>query len=95
MPATSPLARPLAGHPTIERLQRLAAELGVVLPVSVFERAGEAFFNSLVMIDADGKALGVYRKAHIPDAIGYQEKFYFTPGDTGFKVWHTRHGYPA
>jgi N-carbamoylputrescine amidase len=86
------LARPLAGHPTIERFQRLAAELGVVLPVSVFERAGQAFFNSLVMIDADGKALGVYRKSHIPDAIGYQEKFYFTPGDTGFKVWQTRYG---
>jgi N-carbamoylputrescine amidase len=86
------LARPVAGHPIVARLQRLAAELGVVLPVSVFERAGQAFFNSLVMIDADGEALGVYRKSHIPDAIGYQEKFYFTPGDTGFKVWRTRYG---
>ena len=86
------LARPIEGHPTVERFRRLAAELGVVLPVSVFERAGQAFFNSLVMIDADGSALGVYRKTHIPDAIGYQEKFYFSPGDTGFRVWHTRFG---
>jgi len=86
------LARSTEGHPTIERFQRLAAELGVVLPVSVFERAGQAFFNALVMIDADGAALGVYRKTHIPEAVGYQEKFYFSPGDTGFKVWHTRFG---
>jgi len=86
------LARPIEGHPTVERFQRLAAELGVVLPVSVFERAGQAFFNALVMIDADGATLGVYRKTHIPDAVGYQEKFYFAPGDTGFKVWRTRVG---
>ena len=86
------LARPIEGHPTVERFQRLAAELGVVLPVSVFERAGQAFFNALVMIDADGEVLGLYRKTHIPDAIGYQEKYYFTPGDTGFRVWRTRFG---
>ncbi len=86
------LARPVDGHPTVERFQRLAAELGVVLPVSVFERAGQAFFNSLVMIDADGTALGVYRKTHIPHAVGYHEKYYFSPGDTGFRVWRTRHG---
>ena len=86
------LARPVDGHPTVTRFQRLAAELGVVLPVSVFERAGQAFFNSVAMIDADGTALGVYRKTHIPDAAGYQEKYYFSPGDTGFRVWRTRHG---
>jgi len=86
------LARPVPLHPTVERFRRLAGELGVVLPVSVFERAGQVFFNALVMIDADGEVLGLYRKTHIPDAVGYQEKYYFTPGDTGFKVWHTRFG---
>ena len=86
------LARPIDGHPTVERFRRLAAELGVVLPLSVFERAGQVFFNSIVMIDADGRALGVYRKSHIPDAVGYEEKYYFSPGDTGFKVWQTRFG---
>jgi N-carbamoylputrescine amidase len=86
------LARPLEGHPTIERFRRLAAELGVVLPVSVFERAGQAFFNSLAMVDADGTLLGVYRKSHIPQFPAYQEKFYFSPGDTGFRVWRTRFG---
>ena len=74
------LARPVDGHPIVERFRRLAAELGVVLPVSVFERAGQVFFNALVMIDADGDVLGVYRKSHIPDAVGYQEKYYFSPG---------------
>ena len=86
------LARPVEGHPSVERFQRLAAELGVVLPISVFERAGQVFFNAVVMIDADGSALGVYRKSHIPDAVGYQEKYYFSPGDTGFRVWDTRFG---
>ena len=86
------LARPLAGHPTIVRFSRLAAKLGVVIPVSFFERGGQAFFNSVAVIDADGSVLGVYRKSHIPDSGGYQEKYYFTPGDTGFKVWETRHG---
>ncbi|HEY8696785.1 MAG TPA: N-carbamoylputrescine amidase [Rhizomicrobium sp.] len=86
------LARPFDGHPLIAEMSGLAAELGVVLPVSFFERAGRAHFNSLAMIDADGKVLGLYRKSHIPDGPGYQEKFYFTPGDTGFKVWHTRFG---
>ena len=66
--------------------------MGVVLPISFFERAGRAHFNSLAMIDADGTVLGLYRKSHIPDGPGYQEKFYFTPGDTGFKVWHTKFG---
>ena len=86
------LAAPLEGHPTVARMQSLAAELGVVLPISFFERAGQSYYNSLVMIDASGEQLGVYRKSHIPDGPGYQEKFYFRPGDTGFRVWSTRHG---
>jgi N-carbamoylputrescine amidase len=86
------LAAPLDGHPTVARMQALAADLGVVLPVSLFERAGQNYYNSLVAIDADGTALGVYRKSHIPDGPGYEEKFYFRPGDTGFQVWNTRHG---
>ncbi len=80
------------GNPLIARFSRLAAELGVVLPLSFFERANHAYFNSLAMIDADGKVMGVYRKSHIPDGPGYQEKYYFTPGDTGFRVWQTRFG---
>jgi N-carbamoylputrescine amidase len=84
------LARPIAGSPTVKRFRALARELGVVLPVSVFEQAGNAYFNSLAMIDADGELLGVYRKSHIPESPGYHEKFYFSPGDTGFKVWKTR-----
>jgi N-carbamoylputrescine amidase len=83
------LSRPLDGHPTLERMQRLAGELGVVLPVSVFERANNTHYNTTVIIDADGEQLGVYRKSHIPDGPGYQEKFYFSPGDTGFRVWET------
>jgi len=86
------LAYPFEGNPLIARMSRLAAELDVVLPVSFFERANNAFFNSLAMIDAGGRVLGVYRKSHIPDGPGYQEKFYFTPGDTGFRVWQTRFG---
>lgn len=92
LPEHFELARPAEGHPMIERMQRLAAELEVVLPLSFFERAGNAFFNSLVVVDADGRNLGLYRKSHIPDGPGYQEKFYFSPGDTGFKVWPTRYG---
>jgi N-carbamoylputrescine amidase len=86
------LAAPLEGNPLIAEMSALAKELGVVLPVSFFERAGHAHFNSLAMVDADGHVLGVYRKSHIPDGPGYQEKYYFTPGDTGFKVWKTRFG---
>jgi N-carbamoylputrescine amidase len=86
------LARRFEGNPLIARMSRLAAELEVVLPVSFFERANNVYFNSLAMIDADGRVLGVYRKSHIPDGPGYQEKFYFSPGDTGFRVWHTRVG---
>jgi len=70
----------------------LAAELEVVLPVSFFERAGNVYFNSLAMLDADGRRLGIYRKSHIPNGPGYQEKFYFSPGDTGFRLFDTRHG---
>ena len=86
------LAAPVAESPAVKRMAALAAELGVVLPVSFFERANNAYYNSLVMIDADGRNLGLYRKSHIPDGPGYQEKFYFNPGDTGFKVWQTRYG---
>lgn len=86
------LAHPVEGHPFLERFQNLARELGVVLPLSFFERAGQAHYNSLAAIDADGALLGVYRKSHIPDGPGYEEKYYFTPGDSGFKVWDTRYG---
>ncbi|WP_026854200.1 N-carbamoylputrescine amidase [Geothrix fermentans] len=85
-------ARPAEGHPTIARFQALAKELGVAIPVSFFEREGHAFYNSLAMVDADGALLGIYRKSHIPDGPGYEEKFYFRPGNTGFKVWDTRFG---
>ena len=84
------LARPLEGHPAVAHFAGLARELGVVLPVSVFERANNAFFNTLVMVDADGAVLGHYRKSHIPEGPGYHEKFYFSPGDTGFKVFDTK-----
>ncbi len=86
------LARPARGHPTLARMASLARELGVVLPVSFFERANNAYYNTVAIIDADGKELGFYRKSHIPDGVGYQEKFYFNPGDTGFKAWSTSHG---
>ena len=85
-------AKPAVGHPTITHFQVLAKELGVVIPVSFFERDGHAFYNSLAMVDADGSLLGIYRKSHIPDGPGYEEKFYFRPGNTGFKVWDTRFG---
>ncbi len=84
-------ALPREGHPTIARFAALAKELEVVLPLSYFERDGDRFFNSLVMIDADGTVLENYRKTHIPDGPGYEEKFYFEPGDTGFRVWKTRY----
>ena len=79
-------------HPAVTQMQALAKELGVVIPVSIFEKAGPEYYNSVVMIDADGTAMGVYRKSHIPDGPGYQEKFYFRPGNTGFKVWDTQKG---
>jgi N-carbamoylputrescine amidase len=91
-PTLFDLARPADAHPTLDRLQALAAELSVVLPVSFFERAGPAHFNSVIVFDADGRRRGLYRKSHIPDGPGYQEKFYFSPGDTGFRVFDTRYG---
>jgi N-carbamoylputrescine amidase len=86
------LAAPAEGHPLIARFADLARELGVVLPVSFFEAAGPAYFNSVAMVDADGRVQGVYRKSHIPQNPGYEEKFYFSPGDTGFRVWDTAFG---
>lgn len=85
-------AFPAAEHPCVLAMQKLAGELGVVIPTSIFERDGPCYYNSLVMIDADGSIMGTYRKSHIPDGPGYQEKYYFRPGDTGFKVWPTRFG---
>lgn len=85
-------AKPAQDHPTILRFQALAQELGVVIPVSFYERDGHHHYNSLAMVDADGSLLGIYRKSHIPDGPGYEEKFYFRPGNTGFKVWDTRFG---
>jgi N-carbamoylputrescine amidase len=82
-------AKPAENHPTIAHFQKLAQELNVVIPVSFFEKSGQVYYNSLAMIDADGSLLGIYRKSHIPDGSGYEEKFYFRGGDTGFKVWDT------
>lgn len=86
------LAHTARDSPALKMMSALAAELKVVLPVSFFERDGNAHFNSLAMIDADGRNLGIYRKAHIPDGPGYQEKFYFTPGNTPFRAFPTRYG---
>lgn len=83
------VARPAKGHPVLERMSQLARELSVVIPVSFYEEAGSCRFNSIMIIDADGSQLGLYRKMHIPDDPGYYEKFYFSPGDLGFKVWNT------
>ena len=77
-------ARPAENHPTIRRFQELARELSVAIPVSFFEKAGPAYYNSVAMVDSGGELLGVYRKSHIPDGPGYEEKFYFRPGETGF-----------
>ena len=85
-------AREIASHPTVAHFQKLAAELRVVLPISVFERQNNAYFNTVVVVDATGDALGIYRKSHIPDGPGYSEKYYFSPGDTGFQVWNTVYG---
>ena len=86
------LATPVEASPAVARFAPIARELGVVLPISIFERAGNIYFNTLVMIDADGGVCGIYRKSHIPESPGYHEKFYFAPGDTGFRVWSTRFG---
>ena len=85
------LSKPFDNHPTIKKFSELAKELKVVLPVSFFEKANRAHYNSVAIVDADGSVLGKYRKSHIPDGPGYQEKFYFNPGDTGFKVWNTKY----
>jgi N-carbamoylputrescine amidase len=85
-------AYPANDHPAVVALRKLAAELGVVIPISFFEKSGPHYFNSAAIADADGTVLGLYRKSHIPDGPGYQEKYYFRPGDTGFKSWQTRHG---
>jgi len=85
------LATSVEENPAIQHFQKIAKELAVVLPISFFELAGRARFNSIAIIDADGTLLGVYRKSHIPDGPGYHEKYYFNPGDTGFKVWNTRY----
>ncbi len=84
------LASTLEDNPAINNFKNVAAELGVVLPISFFEKLNQSYFNSVAVIDADGSVLGVYRKSHIPNGPGYQEKYYFSPGDTGFKVWDTR-----
>jgi N-carbamoylputrescine amidase len=86
------LARSVAENRAVRHFSAIARELSVVLPISFFERAGPAFFNSIAILDADGTPLGIYRKSHIPNGPGYQEKNYFSPGDTGFKVWPTRFG---
>lgn len=86
------LAHSADGHPMLSAMAKLAAELEVVLPVSFFEKAGAAFFNSLAVIDTDGSIVGIYRKAHIPDGPGYQEKFYFSPGDYPFRTFPTAIG---
>lgn len=85
-------AKPLSENDAVRHFTKVAADLGVVLPISFYERDVNNFYNSVAVIDADGKVLGVYRKTHIPDDHYYQEKFYFTPGDTGFKVWDTKFG---
>ena len=85
------LAHESAANPLVEHFSALARELSVVLPISFFERANNSFFNSIAIVDADGRVLGVYRKSHIPNSPGYQEKYYFSPGNTGFRTWRTRY----
>jgi N-carbamoylputrescine amidase len=85
-------ARALEEDEAVARMRVVARELGIVIPVSFFERAGHVYYNSLAVVDVDGAVLGVYRKSHIPDGPGYEEKFYFRPGSTGFRVWSTRFG---
>lgn len=85
------LAKPLSENAAVKRFTKVAKELQVVLPISFYEKAGNTAFNTIAIIDADGTILGTYRKTHIPDGLPYAEKFYFTPGDTGFKVWKTKY----
>ncbi len=81
------LARPSSEHPSVRAMAKLAKQLGVAIPTSFFERDGPHYYNSLAMIGPDGDMMGVYRKSHIPDGPGYEEKFYFRPGNSGFRVW--------
>jgi N-carbamoylputrescine amidase len=85
-------AHPTAEHPAVRAMQEAARRLSVVIPTSYFEREGPHYYNSLALVDADGRILGNYRKSHIPDGPGYEEKFYFRPGNTGFRVWETAYG---
>lgn len=86
------LAKPVGENDAIKHFKEIAKELGVVLPISFYEQKNNARYNSVAVIDADGEVLGVYRKSHIPDGPGYEEKYYFNLGDTGFKVWDTAYG---
>ncbi len=86
------LAYSVANHPFLSKFQAIAAELNLVIPLSFFEKAGQAHYNSLATINTDGQILGIYRKSHIPDGPGYEEKYYFNPGDTGFQAFRTPHG---
>lgn len=90
-PVHTSLATRVENNPAIAHFRKVAQELAVVLPISFFEVEGRACYNTTAIIDADGSVLGIYRKAHIPDGPGYEEKYYFNPGDTGFKVWQTRY----
>ena len=91
IPAFFNLATSVNQNPAILHFSKLARKLDVVIPISFFEKHHQVFYNSITVIDADGSVMGVYRKTHIPDGPGYEEKFYFTPGDTGFKVWETKY----
>jgi N-carbamoylputrescine amidase len=85
-------AHPASEHPSVIALRKLAEELDIVIPISFFEKDGPRYYNSVAIADAGGEILGIYRKSHIPDGPGYQEKYYFRPGDTGFRAWKTKHG---
>ncbi len=91
-PAYYAFATELDQNKAVQHFKQVARELGVVLPISFYEKKNNANYNTVAMIDADGSVLGIYRKTHIPDGPGYEEKYYFTPGDTGFKVWETKFG---
>ncbi len=84
-------AKDVSENKAVNHFKRLAKQLNVVIPISFYERKNNAMYNSVAVIDADGEILGIYRKVHIPDGPGYEEKFYFSPGDTGFKVWDTKY----
>lgn len=86
------LAKSVEENDAVKHFSKLAAELNIVIPISIYEKCNNARYNSVVMIDTDGTLMGTYRKSHIPDGPGYEEKFYFNPGDTGFKVWKTKFG---